>query len=240
MQHGLAGLRIHRVWVQMHQRCNNPEDEGFYWYGARGISICDRWNDVCAFLADMGHPPAGLTIGRIDNDGNYEPGNCRWETVEAQLENYRGNKFLELGGEERIIKLWAKEYDRDPRRVSERVRRGWSVSKALETPTPMGYEEARQQHCARAKETWASSGRRYAANARARREGRAPRPVAAANTPEPSIKPPAKGTRVNGRCTTEVQARVMALHAQGLGCRAIAEQVPIGKSSVAALIRAAV
>ena len=225
MLHGLAGLRVHTVWVQMHQRCNNPENEGFYWYGARGISVCDRWNDPANFLADMGHPPAGLTIGRIDNDGNYEPSNCRWETIEAQLENYRGNKFLELGGEERIIKLWAKEYDRDPRRVSERVRRGWSVAKALETPTPMGYEEARQQHCARAKAIWAEKGRQYTATSRARRQG------------PPGGRKAGKARAPKGRCTPEVRARVLELHTQGLGCRAIAEQVPISKSSVAAIIK---
>lgn len=237
MQHGLAGTRAHLCWSHMHQRCYNPDCESFHWYGARGIAVCERWNSLEAFLEDMGHPPAGMTIGRIDNDGDYEPGNCRWETVEEQLENYRGNRFLEHEGQERIIKLWAKEYDRDPRRVSERVRRGWSVQRALETPTPKTYEEAREEHIARGKAYWAANGARCRDNARARRRGELQqRPAEVAKETRHRKARPQPGPKASGRLTPEVQARIVELRAQGLACRAIAEQVPVSKSTVATVL----
>lgn len=91
------------VWQQMNYRCENPDVKGYRYYGARGIKVCDRWRGGVDgfenFIADMGGPPPdGLTIDRIDNDGNYEPGNCRWATPEQQRFNTRRSIHAVIGG----------------------------------------------------------------------------------------------------------------------------------------------
>lgn len=103
---------LYNTWSLMKDRCYNPNSNKFYAYGARGISVCDSWlgpYGFNAFVRDMGIRPKGLTLGRIDNNGNYEPGNCRWEDVYQQSANRRcSNKTVgvEYLNQDRLVKRW--------------------------------------------------------------------------------------------------------------------------------------
>jgi hypothetical protein len=89
--HAMGGVvtRTYRTWVAMKFRCSNPAASDFRYYGGRGISVCERWIKFENFLEDMGERPAGRTLDRVDNEGNYEPANCRWATWKEQSLNKR-------------------------------------------------------------------------------------------------------------------------------------------------------
>lgn len=88
-KHGMSGdtAGAYNSWVHMRSRCHSKSNGRYGRYGGRGLNICTRWSSFSAFLADMGPRPAGMSLGRIDNDGNYEPDNCRWETSTEQMRN---------------------------------------------------------------------------------------------------------------------------------------------------------
>lgn len=98
VRHGMAQTPTYAVWENIIARCLNPKHPSFDRYGGRGISMAPSWRRFEGFLADMGEAPPGLEIERIDNDGNYDPGNCRWSTRTEQMQNMRRNKNVVLNG----------------------------------------------------------------------------------------------------------------------------------------------
>lgn len=96
-QHRMSAHPLYHTWENMRQRCNNPNNTGYQWYGGRGITVCERWDSFANFVADMGKRPDGMTLDRIDVNGNYEPDNCKWSTQTEQMRNQRLMKSNKTG-----------------------------------------------------------------------------------------------------------------------------------------------
>lgn len=108
-QHGWSKTTEYRIWRGMFERCYNKNKERYPNYGGRGIVVCERWNDFRNFIADMGlRPSPQYSIDRINNDGNYEPGNCRWADAITQTNNARSNRMFTHNGETLSIAQWAR------------------------------------------------------------------------------------------------------------------------------------
>lgn len=123
----------YRIWAGIKHRCRCPTANGWKRYGGRGISVCQKWsNSFEAFMADMGpRPSARHSIDRIDNNGNYEPGNCRWATRAVQCNNRRSNHYIEYKGERVTVTQLSKLCGVPLPRLKNRIRRGWSIERAV-------------------------------------------------------------------------------------------------------------
>ena len=133
-KHGLYGTSIQAIWNGMIQRCNNPKNTGYHYYGGRGVRVCDRWLILENFFDDMGHRAEGKSLDRIDNNGNYEPNNCRWATNAEQATNKRNTIRLNFYGTDLSLKEWSKILNIKHHTLQIRVSKGWSVRKTLTTP----------------------------------------------------------------------------------------------------------
>ena len=133
--HGMHRAPTHDSWTCMLQRCNNPKNKDYKHYGARGITVCDRWRSFDNFLADMGERPEGKTLDRWpDKDGRYEPGNCRWATAREQAQNMRSNRLIEHAGETLCVAEWARRTNITVHCLRDRLAAGWAIETALTKP----------------------------------------------------------------------------------------------------------
>ena len=131
--HQMCGTREYSAWQNMKRRCEDPTNVRFHRYGGRGIKVCDRWlNSFENFYADMGPCPAGMTIDRIENDGDYEPDNCQWETVQKQSQKTCRIRLLTFNGETHSLAEWARRIGVKAHTLTMRLNAyGWPIEKAL-------------------------------------------------------------------------------------------------------------
>lgn len=124
----------YRSWYTMKRRCLSPRDAGYRQYGARGITVCGRWlKSFKAFLEDMGPRPSPLhTLDRIDNDGNYEPANCRWALPGIQQSNKRDCRLVTFDGLTLSTAEWARRLRMRSKTIRHRLDSGWPIERALD------------------------------------------------------------------------------------------------------------
>lgn len=134
-KHGRATTKEYFAWGAMLDRCYNERNKYYDYYGGRGIMVCDRWReDFANFFEDMGKSGPGLSLDRIDNSGNYEPGNCRWTTRDVQGRNRRGLNLLTHLGETLPLSEWATRTGMPENTIRSRLKRGWSDERTLTEP----------------------------------------------------------------------------------------------------------
>ena len=133
--HGQSKSRTFNIWLKVIARCTKENDAAYPDYGGRGVKVCEIWrNDFSTFLADMGHAPEGMSIDRINNGGNYEPGNCRWATAKEQALNRRSNVKVVWNGEEKSISEIAPQACVKEDTLRYRIKKGWPIERAMTEP----------------------------------------------------------------------------------------------------------
>lgn len=130
--HGQVNSPEYAVWEGMIQRCTNPKNPGYKNYGGRGITVCERWLTFENFRADMGERPSlEHSIDRVNNDGNYEPGNCKWSTDSEQLCHTRRSVMITYNDKTQCAVLWARELGINFNTFMNRLRRGWTLERMM-------------------------------------------------------------------------------------------------------------
>ena len=135
--YALKNKRLYSIWINIKTRCYNSNTTNYKRYGGRGITMCDEWKDNFQTFYDwaMSHGYSDdLTIDRIDNNGNYEPSNCRWVDMKKQTRNNSRNHIVKLNGIERPLIEWTEIYKINYKTVRDRLKRGWNYEKALTEP----------------------------------------------------------------------------------------------------------
>lgn len=134
--HGETDTRLYNIWLAMKRRCDTPSLKAYPDYGGRGITVCDEWVNSYESFRDWSLANGyneKLSIDRINNNGNYEPDNCRWVDCVAQANNRRSNVILEFNGESHNITEWARILGKNPKTLYSRRQSGDSVERILRT-----------------------------------------------------------------------------------------------------------
>jgi hypothetical protein len=131
--HGESTGKFYKKWSSIKSRCYNKNTPSYKNYGGRGIKMCDEWLDFWSFRewAYLNGYSEGLTLERIDVNGNYEPSNCKWIPMEEQANNKRNNSFIEYGGKKQTLSQWSKELGVGKEVLSYRYRAGWTPEECL-------------------------------------------------------------------------------------------------------------
>jgi len=132
--HKMYGTRAYITWNSMINRCGNENSPNYKNYGARGITVCNSWNDFNQFYKDMGDPPAGLSLERVDNEKHYSKDNCIWATRSQQANNKRTSIKITYNGKTQTVSNWCHELNIKRGYVYDRIAAGWDRIKALTTP----------------------------------------------------------------------------------------------------------
>ena len=130
-------IKMVRVWRSMKNRCLNSNQKAYKDYGGRGIKVCDRWlgkDGFNNFMLDMGYPPAGYSIERVDVNGHYEPENCKWIPLKDQASNKRNSRYIVANGKTQTMAQWARELGCNPAAILYRLQSGMSEEEAINTP----------------------------------------------------------------------------------------------------------
>ena len=133
--------RLYNVWYGMKQRCSNPNQVAYKYYGGKGVKVCEEWLDFKTFYTwamENGYKKDAkqgeCTLDRIDVNGDYEPSNCRWICMKEQCNNKSDNHWITIDGERKTLQEWAEQYGKQGKRVSTRISRGWDEEKAVKAP----------------------------------------------------------------------------------------------------------
>lgn len=164
-KHGKRTSRVYKIWQSMRERCNSPRNASYPRYGGRGISVCERWHAFENFYADMGDPPAGYSLERIDVNGNYEPSNCKWIPLGEQALNRTSTRFLTAFGETKSIPMWLKDSRCKVGRpvLGKRLENGWDDERALSVPPFATRQGEGNHHSSLTNEQATQIRQRYAA-----------------------------------------------------------------------------
>ena len=149
-KHNQRHTKLYEIWKSMKQRCLNPNNRGYKNYGGRGITICDEWiHDFQSFYewSKKNGYNSNLSIDRIDNNGNYCPENCRWTDRHTQCNNTRVNHYINYNNETKTLADWVKTTKLSYSCVFTRLKKGWSIDKALNTPSAKYLSHATLIHC---------------------------------------------------------------------------------------------